>query len=99
MIEDHLTKKEMDKLRSSTLYSDEILYVICTANYGNFPKSVPMVAKPRMKCKSGLPYPQPKWIACDYYIEDTDGDCYRVARQRFGEIDKGFKWMTKGEQR
>lgn len=90
---EEMTKKEMDKLRSSTLYADEELYVICTANYGNFPKGVPIKATPRMSCKSGLPYPQPKREACDYYIYDTDGDLYRVARHRYGETAKGFEWV------
>lgn len=88
-----MTKKEMDKLRGSTLYQEEELYVICTTDYGNFPKSIPLKAKPRMTCRSGLPYPRPKWIACDYYIYDTDGNAYRIARDRYGEIATGFEWV------
>lgn len=90
-----MDKKEMDQLRSSILYEDEELYVICTANYGNFPKGVPLRATPGFTCKSGLPYPQPKYIGCDYYVVDTDGDRYQVARNRYGKLAKGFEWVYK----
>lgn len=88
-----MDKKEQDQLRSSVLYRDEILKVICTANYGNFPKGVAIEARSRFARKSGLPYPEPKWIACDYYITDLDGDSYRVARERYGALEKGFEWV------
>lgn len=88
-----MDKKEMDKLRSSTLYKDEELYVVCVADYGNFPKGIKIKATPRFKHKSGLPYPQPKWVVCDYYIYDLDGDSYRVAKERYGELEKGFEWV------
>ncbi len=81
------------KLRSSCLYDTEVLYVIYTGNASNFPKNIPIKAIPRCEKQSGLPYPQPKWIACSYYITDLDGDRMEVARERFGELEKGFEWM------
>lgn len=84
----------MDKLRSSTLYTDEILYVVYTGNYGNFPKGEPIPAHSKFSRKSGLPYPYPKWVACDYYVYDTDGDLYQVAKERYGPLDKGFQWVV-----
>lgn len=85
---------DMDQLRSSVLYKDEVLYVICVANYGNFPKGVPLMAIPQMVRKSGLPYPKPKWIACDYSVCDLDGDTYCVAQDRYGALKKGFVWVN-----
>lgn len=92
-----LTKKEMAKLRSSVLHKDEILYVTYSGPYGNFPKGVKIEAKGRMATRSGLPYPQPKWEACDYYIRDTDGDSYPIARERFGKLEPGFEWVREEE--
>lgn len=86
-------KQENDKLRSTVLYEDEVLYVICRANYGNFLKDVQIEAKPRFVCKSGLPYPQPKWMVCDYYITDNEGDSYKVAKERYGKLENGFEWV------
>lgn len=87
-----MSKGELDKLRGSTLYKDETLYVIHDGRYGNFPANTPIPAKPRMACKSNLPYPQPKWIACDYYIKDTGGNSYKISTERYGKLIKGFKW-------
>lgn len=89
-----MTKKEQDKIRNSVLYQDERLKVICTANYGNFPKGVEIEARSRAARKSGLKYPEPKWTACDYYITDSEGDSYRVSRERYGLLEKGFEWVV-----
>jgi len=82
-----------DKLRSSCLYDTEVLYVVYTGTASNFPKDTPIEVVPRCQKLSGLPYPQPKWIACSYYITDLDGDRMEVARERFGELEKGFEWI------
>ena len=88
-----MNKAEMDKLRSSVLYKDEILKVRYVGNkYWNFKGKV-FDAKPRHAKGSGLPYPQPKWIACDYRITDNDGDDFPVADDRYGELHKGFEWV------
>lgn len=84
----------MDQLRSSVLHKDEVLEVIYTGKAGNFPKNTPIPVHSRMACRSGLPYPEPKWVACDYYIIDTDGDRYQVARDRYGKLEKGFEWVN-----
>lgn len=86
-----MTKAELDKKRSSTLYMNEILYVEYKGELG-FPKGV-LEVRPRFARHSGLPYPQPKWIACDYYIEDLDGDNFKIANDRYGELYKGFEWV------
>jgi hypothetical protein len=88
-----MNKKEMDKLRSSTLYNGEVLKVRYTGKAGNFFKGQIIDAVPRMKHRTGLPYPWPKWIVCDYYITDSDGDAFPVARERYGELYKGFEWV------
>lgn len=85
---------ELDRMRSQTLYGDEVLKVRYNGRAGNFPKGIDIEAHPKMKKYSHLPYPEPKWIACEYYITDTDGDKYRVARERYGELAKGFSWVT-----
>jgi len=91
--EERKRKIHDDKLRSSCLYDTEVLYVIYTGKASNFPKDIPIKAIPRCEKQSGLPYPQPKWIACSYYITDLDGDRMEVARERFGELEKGFEWI------
>jgi hypothetical protein len=88
-----MDKKEMDKLRSSTLYSGEVLKVKYTGKYNNFFKGQVIDAVPRMKKRSGLPYPEPKWIVCEYYITDEDGDYFPIAEDRYGELYKGFEWV------
>lgn len=88
-----MNKKEMDKLRSMTLHQGETLYVRYTGESCNFFKGDFIEAKPRMVKNSGLKYPQPKWIACDYYIEDSDGDSFKVATDRYGELYEGFEWV------
>lgn len=88
-----MDKKETDKLRSSTLYGDEVLKVKYTGNHGNFFKGKVIEARPHMKMNSGLPYPQPKWIASCYRIIDSDGDYFEVAKERYGKLKKGFEWV------
>jgi hypothetical protein len=88
-----MDKKEMDKLRASTLYSGEVLKVRYTGKAGNFFKGQVIDAVPRMKHGTGLPYPQPKWIVYKYYITDEDGDAFPVADERYGELYKGFEWV------
>lgn len=88
-----MNKVEMDKLRSSTLYSGEVLKVRYTDKVGNFFRGQVIDAIPHMKKKSGLPYPQPKWIVCCYRITDSDGDYFPVAEDRYGELYKGFEWV------
>ena len=89
----NMDKKEMDKMRSSTLYDKEILKVRYTGKAINFPKNELIDCIPYFKCKSGLPYPQPKWIACDYRITDNDGDDFPIAHDRYGKIYPGFEWV------
>ena len=88
-----MTKKEMDKLRSSTLYEGEKLKVIYNGKLSNFPKNTIIEAYPRYVRPSGLPYPQPKWIVCSYYVDDLDGDMFPVADTRYGKLKNGFKWV------
>lgn len=88
-----MTKKEMDKLRGSVLYKDEKLKVIYTGNASNFPKNVEIETHSRFAKRSVLLYPNPKWIACNYYIYDLDGDLYKVATDRFGKLEAGFEWI------
>lgn len=79
-----MTKSEQDKLRSSVLYDNEPVEVMYNGRAANFPKGVALKAYPKMAKHSGLLYPQPKWIACDYYIVDTDGDKFKVDKHRGG---------------
>lgn len=88
-----MDKKEMDKLRSSILHNGEALYVIYSGKAGNFPKGVPIPVRGGSTCRSGFPYPQPKYEECDYYVVDTDGDRYCVARHRYGALEEGFSWV------
>lgn len=84
----------MDKLRSSVLYKGEVLKVRYLGKSCNFFNGAVIEARPRMCHKSGLPYPQPKWIACCYEIEDSDGDTYPVAEERYGDMKKGWEWVV-----
>lgn len=86
-------KKEMNKLRSSVLYSDEILYVRNVMGLGGFPEGVDIPCKPRFARRTNFSYPDPKWIACEYRIEDNDGDTITIARDRYGKIHLGFEWV------
>lgn len=88
-----MTQKEASQLRSSVLYKDEILYVTYEGKASNFPKNTAIPAKPRMAMRTGFLYPLPKYMACDYYVIDKDGDAYRVAIERYGKLEKGFKWV------
>lgn len=88
-----MTKQEMDKLRSSILYDGELLDVVCIKDYGNFKKGVIIKAFSRFVCKSGLPYPYPKWEACDWYVRDLDGELFKVADFKHKDIVRGFKWV------
>jgi hypothetical protein len=89
-----MNKAEMDKLRSSILHKGEVLKVRYTGNACNFFKGQVIEAIPRYAKKSGLPYPQPKWTACCYRITDSDGDYFEVAKDRYGELYKGFEWVN-----
>lgn len=89
-----MTKQEMDRMRSSTLYKGERLKVIYRGRYANYPKGVIMEAYPRYAKFSGLPYPQPKWVACCYCIDDLDGDRVEIAKTRYGKLKDGFEWVT-----
>ncbi len=88
-----MDKKEMDKQRASTLYAGEVLKVKYTGDAVNFHKGKVIDAVPRYAKKSGLPYPQPKWIVCEYYITDSEGDSFLVATDRYGELYPGFEWV------
>lgn len=88
-----MTKSEMDKLRSSTLNNDEVLKVRHIGKYGNFTTGKIYDCKPRFAHKSGLPYPQPKWIACYYQIVDDEGDSFNVSDSKYGELHYGFEWV------
>lgn len=88
-----MTKKEMDKLRSSVLYKNEVLYVRYTGGGDIYFSGKIIEAKPKFAKHSGLPYPQPKWIACDYEIEDEHGQMLLVARDRYGRLHCGFEWV------
>jgi hypothetical protein len=86
-------KVEMDKLRSSVLYKNEVLKVRYNGKSSNFFKGEVIEANPRFAKHSNLPYPQPKWIACHYEITDEDGDKFKVSDDRYGELYKGFEWV------
>ena len=90
-------KQEFEELRSLCLYDDEVLTVRYTGKATNFPKDRLIKARPRFSKKSDLPYPQPKWTACDYYIEDLDGHTFCVAKDRFGKLSTGFEWEIEKE--
>lgn len=90
----NISKRELDKLRSSVLYGDEILKVIYNGKYNNFPRGVGIEVYSRSAKHSGLEYPQPKWIATDYYIKDSDGDRYLIASERYGKLPTGFEWVN-----
>ena len=83
----------LNKLRSTVLHKGETLYVIYTGKLGNFAKNTPIPCKPRFAHKSGLPYPEPKWIASYYQIDDLDGDSFMVANERYGKLYKDFEWV------
>lgn len=83
----------MDKLRARVLYKDEVLKVRYIGTANNFSKGKILKASPRGITKSGLPYPQPKWIACDYAVEDLDGDYFTISKERYGKLYKGFEWV------
>jgi hypothetical protein len=89
----NLRKQALDKQRSSVLYQGETLKVKHTGKSCGFFYGQVIDAKPRMCHKSGLPYPQPKWIACCYEITDEDGDRFPVAEERYGKLYKGFEWV------
>ncbi|MBV4450692.1 hypothetical protein KM792_13665 [Clostridium tyrobutyricum] len=88
-----MNKVEMDKLRSSVLYENEVLKVRYLGKMSNFPKGQVIEAVPKFATKSNLPYPQPKWMACCYTITDLDGDSFEIAEKRYGKLYKGFEWV------
>lgn len=90
---ENMTQAEKEKLRASTLYEGEILKVRYKGKAANFPKNVDIEVYSCAAKKSGLPFPQPKWISCDYYIKDLDGDRYEIAEKRYGKLKKGFEWV------
>lgn len=89
-----MNKAELDKQRSGTLYKGEVLRVRYVGKSCGFHNGKVINAVPRYVHKSGLPYPQPKWIPCEYVIEDEDGDKFIVAKERYGELYKGFEWVV-----
>lgn len=88
-----MNKSDMDRQRGSVLYQDEVLKVIYTGDACNFPKNTVIEARPKLARRSGLPYPEPKWIACDYWIYDLDGDPFNIAKDRYGKLHTGFEWI------
>lgn len=88
-----MTQNEKEKLRASTLYANEKLKVIYEGKSDNFPKNTEIEVNNCAVKHSGLKFPQPKWTPCDYYIIDLDGDRYPVAKERYGELAPGFKWI------
>lgn len=88
-----MSKGELNKLRSSTLYDSE-LYVIYTGNYVNFAKNIPIKVQSKYAMSSGLDFPFPKWEASDFYIIDLDGDVFTLVNKRFDKLPKGFKWLN-----
>ena len=89
----YFNKKDVDKLRSSTLYLGEELQVRYIGKGSNFPNDKPISIKPKMARRTGFPYPYPKSIACDYGTYDLDGDYCLIAEDRYGKIEKDFEWI------
>jgi len=92
-----MNKSEMDKLRSSVILSNEVLKVRYIGDASNFASNTVLEAIPRFVTKSGLPYPQPKWKPSEYYVVDLDGEPFKVAEKRYGELYKGFEWVLDKE--
>ena len=91
----NMSQREKDLLRSSVLFGDEKLYVRYNGKCCNFPKGVDIPVYSRGAKRTTLKYPYPKWIACDFYIYDNDGDKYPIAKERYGKISPGFTWVMK----
>lgn len=90
----NMSQREKDLLRSSVLLDNIKLYVRYNGKYCNFPKGVDIPVYSRVARKTGLKYPYPKWIACDFYIHDNDGDIYPIAKI-YEKLNPGFSWIIK----
>jgi hypothetical protein len=88
-----MATNNLNKLRSSVLYKDEVLHVKYTGKCGNFFRGKVIEARPRYARHSMLPYPQPKWIACCYRVTCEDGEDFEVAEDRYGKLYPGFEWI------
>ena len=91
----NMSQREKDLLRSSVLLDNIKLYVRYNGKCCNFPKGVDIPVYSRTAKKTGLKYPYPKWIACDFYIHDNDGDIYPIAKERYEKLSSGFTWVIK----
>ena len=90
----NMSQREKDLLRSSVLLGDMKLYVRYNGKCCNFPKGVDIPVYSRSARKTELKYPYPKWIACDFYIHDNDGDIYPIAKI-YEKLNPGFSWVIK----
>lgn len=90
----NMSQREKDLLRSSVLLDNIKLYVRYNGKCCNFPKGVDIPVYSRSARKTGLKYPYPKWIACDFYIHDNDGDIYPIAKI-YEKLNPGFTWVIK----
>ena len=91
----NMSQREKDLLRSSVLLDNIKLYVRYNGKCCNFPKGVDIPVYSRGAKRTTLKYPYPKWITCDFYIYDNDGDKYPIAKERYGKISPGFTWVMK----
>ena len=91
----NMSQREKDLLRSSVLLDNIKLYVRYNGKCCNFPKGVDIPVYSRTAKKTGLKYPYPKWIACNFYIYDNDGDIYPIAKERYEKLSSGFTWVIK----
>lgn len=90
----NMSQREKDLLRSSVLLDNIKLYVRYNGKCCNFSKGVDIPVYSRSARKTGLKYPYPKWIACDFYIHDNDGDIYPIAKI-YEKLNPGFSWVIK----
>lgn len=91
----NMSQREKDLLRSSVLLDNIKLYIRYNGKCCNFPKGVDIPVYSRAAKKTGLKYPYPKWVACDFYIHDEDGDIYPIANKIHGKLSSGFTWVIK----
>ena len=90
----NMSQREKDLLRSSVLLDNIKLYVRYNGKCCTFPKGVDIPVYSRAAKETGLKYPYPKWIACDFYIHDNDGDIYPIAKI-YEKLNPGFSWVIK----
>lgn len=90
----NMSQREKDLLRNSVLLDNIKLYVRYNGKCCNFPKGIDIPVYSRSAKKTGLKYPYPKWIACDFYIHDNDGDIYPIAKI-YEKLNPGFSWVIK----